>query len=162
MGSEWNDFLLTEEEYEWETKAVSSGLLVRWRKKPELLIKKSGKTWILKHDGNDRICVNPNNWWFDEGDKDKIKEHILLFDYTKEWPLIKDIQITDDIALLRPMVDCTVKNEYRRDMTLIGVEGDKAYYSYTSLVWKKGEEKYQRNVDYMNTKNCRILSADEL
>lgn len=75
---------------------------------PQAIIRKSGGTWVAKDYMNDWFCDNP--------------EHMkkLLFDYpdffettaqerdyflcASFWKPISEIEITDEIALLRPMV----------------------------------------------------------
>lgn len=73
---------------------------------PEVIIKKSGETWVALFDGVDYLYT-----------KDDSKEPYFLTTSTKvprvEWKPISEIEITDDIAKLRPMV-VGFKSELRK------------------------------------------------
>lgn len=92
-------------------------------RKPEVIIKKSGGTWTAYCEG-DRICLNPGIY------KDSSKRtRELILKYPESWPLISEIEITDEIAKLNPMVSVRdFRNNYNLN-ELIGVK------DHTVITW---------------------------
>jgi hypothetical protein len=74
---------------------------------PQVIIKKSGETWVALYDGVDYLCVLAP-----EMIKESYIEQNFKNDVTSEsgtfWDRFDEIEITDEIAKLRPMV--IVKN----------------------------------------------------
>lgn len=74
---------------------------------PEVIIRKSGGTWVKRDNGIDYLLMNPEyttkeSFYF-YGENGKETEYLERF--TKDdWKPISEIEITDEIAKLRPMV----------------------------------------------------------
>jgi hypothetical protein len=68
--------------------------------KPEVIIKKSGETWVARYKGVDYLCVLPDG--YSDLDKGIIMNPITV--HPCWWKPISEIEITDEIAKLRPMV----------------------------------------------------------
>lgn len=73
---------------------------------PEVIIKKSGGTWVAQYDGVDYLCVKKMD---EKGSPELSFERCCVnkksgvYD-NGYWTPISEIEITDEIALLRPMV----------------------------------------------------------
>ena len=94
-------------------------------RKPEsaVIIKKSGGTWVARYDGVDWLCMEP--------ERDSVLgPHDKLNKYSNTWKPISEIEITDDIARLRPVMISKHKrviiaygvHTNRKDHTLIAVD----------------------------------------
>ena len=67
---------------------------------PEVIICKSGGTWVARYDGVEYLCMRkPNlNHWDIEEDFNMYRDNI------EYWKSISEIEITDEIAKLNPLV----------------------------------------------------------
>ena len=80
--------------------------------KPTVTIKKSGGTWVARYDGVDIMCTEQNAYSAHEmqigirdGDTTKLIKMVAKGEIkSKKWKPISEIEITDEVALLRPMV----------------------------------------------------------
>lgn len=93
---------------------------------PEVIIKKSGGTWVARYDGVDYLYT-----------KDDTKEPYFLTTSTKvprrEWQTISEIEITDDIAKLRPMV-MILDNGYENCIEkLIAVDPSEEFFKHITI-----------------------------
>ncbi len=89
---------------------------------PSLIIKKSCNTWVARYEGVDWLMIS-----LDLIDFDEIELKGLLERGSDHWKPISEIEITDQIALLRPMIVLTeVKNAAPRE--LIGVKQNTAIF----------------------------------
>lgn len=72
---------------------------------PEVIIKRSGGTWGVRNEGIDYLFVSKSNLTIEN-----IKTHFELYLRGMNWCFkpISEIEITDEIALLRPMVITSV------------------------------------------------------
>lgn len=68
---------------------------------PEVIIKKSGETWGARYEGIDYLCINDHGLW--ENGKPSFLDRTSAAS-TFRWKPILEIEITDEIAKLRPMV----------------------------------------------------------
>ena len=69
---------------------------------PEVIIKKSGQTWVARSDGSDWLCINPDYYGKEVCEEDLAKQVMLG---GSNWiKFNKDTEITDDIAKNRPYV----------------------------------------------------------
>lgn len=85
------------------------GEKIKPEEKPELIIKKSGNTWVARYEGVDYLCIYLDGIYICPT-IDQFKEELE----NGNWKPIQKVEITDDIALLRPMVvDCVVGARYR-------------------------------------------------
>lgn len=129
-GNDWKE--LDQNKYEVEIvdtyDSKSSGVdsdinrTIRYRERkpePEVIIKRSGGTWVARHDGVDYLCRESswNEYDIKTGDFNKLVEGGV-------WKPIKEITITDEIALLRPMI---VSELFKYPQMLIGVVRDIFY-----------------------------------
>jgi hypothetical protein len=72
---------------------------------PEVIIKKSGETWVSRYDGVDYLCGYDPHDYDIAIDKERIEMFSIDMESKKsKWKPISEIEITDDIAKLRPMV----------------------------------------------------------
>ncbi len=82
--------------------------------KQDLVFKKSGDTFVMRCDSIDYLCMEPPMHEFRNKTFSAFRDKEVLPDW---WKPFSEIEITDDIALLRPMV-C---NEYGRLEKLYGI-----------------------------------------
>lgn len=95
---------------------------------PEVIIKKSGGTWVINCHG-DRICINPERYCDDDYNKMDISDELMH--HPDWWPKISEITIDDNLALLRPMgvfsyevEHCIWKEETPRILIYAKYDGD--------------------------------------
>lgn len=83
--------------YDDYVQCKSCGCTIR-KPEPEVIIRKSGGTWVARRNGVDWIYCDINT----------PKEQPIFFNSSSQlvhgWAKISEIEITDDIAKLRPMV----------------------------------------------------------
>lgn len=71
---------------------------------PEVIIKKSNKTWVARYNGIDYLNLRPFNEYANE---EKVEGNFLVeYEDVRYWEPISEIEVTDEIAKLRPMVVC--------------------------------------------------------
>ena len=99
---EWKELILDDSTHEWETELTTHGMRVKYRDHPsQPIIKKSGGTFAMRDNGIDYLYIGNS---LDPEPK-------LYFEDGKNisyWKPISEIEITDEIALLRPMVVTSV------------------------------------------------------
>lgn len=74
---------------------------------PEVIIKKSGGTWVARHDGVDYFCEDSDMYSCKEdivGEYTQDHPDNNMFEWCTWWTPIKEVKIDDDTAKLRPMV----------------------------------------------------------
>lgn len=83
---------------------------------PEVIIKRSGETWVARYDAVDYLYCHQGS----------VKEPYFLTASTKvprvEWKPISEIEITDEIAKLRPMVKQIEGHEIKKLIAVPTVE----------------------------------------
>lgn len=76
----------------------------------EVDVEVSGNTWVVRFNGEDLICLNPSNWFFEDKDVERLVKYFNRGDDLNigvEWEYIDKIEsagITDEIAIFRPIV----------------------------------------------------------
>ena len=85
---------------------------------------KSGETWVAEYDGVDYLCIAPDSYNI-LGDNGKLKSLLYLAFFI--WKPISEIEITDLIAKLRPILI-----HGSSLITLYGVVLDE-YHSYVGV-----------------------------
>lgn len=97
--SEWEKLYLNKNKHDWIINADDAGLVIKYREKPEpkITIKKDGGTWVARYDGVDYLRIVNTEWSLEEIFED-------FKTWRDHWKPISEIEITDEIALLRPMV----------------------------------------------------------
>ena len=127
------------------------GGFVEYEKPEKPLIVKSGNTWIAFHEGVDYLCV------YDPGDYNPAttEERIEMFAYDMQnkkarWIPFIDIKLTDEIALLRPIVK---NKDHEPKYYLYGVK------NINDFKYIIGEP-YKESVT--NWRHCELATAKEL
>lgn len=112
---------------------------------PEVIIKKSGGTWVARYDGVDYLWI---------GTPEKYAEYVYLSTFPNQWWVpISEIKITDEIALLRPMTVSDSDEEMKA--RLYGV------HQAVSIVYHcNGNRTNSPSREY--TSNLRIATVDDL
>lgn len=116
---------------------------------PEPLIVKSGDTWVAHRNGVDYLCVKG----MEEITKEqKYRMDIFLEDLKENpdyWKPFSEIELTDDIAKLRPL--CRFRFTERR------------MYEYTEvLVYFEKEKSLYLSDEGCRYKVCRLATAKEI
>lgn len=88
---------------------------------PEVIIRKSGGTWVARYEGVDYLCTKPK-YREDLADHPEVINFSLVAkeENNEWWKPISEIEITDEIAKLRPIVIFRTGWKY----TLYGVTGN--------------------------------------
>ncbi len=108
---------------------------------PEVIIKRSGETWVARHNGIDYLYAEPK---MAKHNPHFIPDHPV---HTLMWKPISEIEITDEIAKLRPFV-------------IIGNGSD---ISTLAMVRQNRVFNVQKGMAYSNDiKLCRLATVEDL
>lgn len=118
---------------------------------PEVIIRKSGGTWVALYDGVDYLCLQPNRNSNIASDVWKSVLPTQLKDF-HWWKPISEIEITDEIAKLRPMVAFNTLTPKTGDAALI--YSDKLH---AVVIYGKKEE-----VDWVSGSSIRLATVSDL
>lgn len=109
---------------------------------PIAIIKKSGETWVARYDGFDYLWTGANR----SSAPNFFVHNYSHYGMVATWKPISEIEITDSIAVLRPMIMVDNKPE-----VLYGVVSDS---KYPYLVY----DGYATQV----SKRCKLATVDDL
>lgn len=123
--------------------------LITWahiKPEPELIIKQSGGTWVARYDGVDYLCIKPS-FYSAFGSIDEMQDSVII--NRGNWKPISEIEITDEIAKLRPLVLTGRNKEFLEK--LWGVDGKECL-----------TEKEDSNLFWSNRAVVRLATVEDL